>query len=120
MNAFPTNVYERSNSSPRMLFQRIARTVGHMVFESPAQQTVVIDSIWLACSSAGSATIRIHHLAPRATDSQENALAYDLTVPPSSVIVIEGPIYMSAGDILWVKADTATRITVTGYGRIGP
>lgn len=119
MNAYPTNQYQRSTSSPRMLCQQLVRTTGHMVFEAPAASAMTIDAIWLANGNTAAVTVRLHHLSPSATASQANALVYDMAVPATSTVVLDGPIVMSAGDLLWASCSVASQLALTAYGRAG-
>lgn len=117
MSIFPAvNLAPRSSRYQRRLACRRATTTTSVLYECPPGQSAVIYAIWIANTSASSVTVRIHHLIPRETAAEENALVYGLTCTGNTTTLLEAPIYLGPGERVAVYASSSTAATFTVYG----
>lgn len=117
MTAFPAvNLQPRSSRPTRRLACRRATTTTSTLYQCPASQSATVMSIWIANTSASSVTVRIHHLIPKETAAEENALVYGLICNGNTTTLLEAPIYLGPGEQIAVYASSSTAATFTLYG----
>jgi len=116
MSSFPTNQLFRSNSSPRPLVQQLVPTNATSLYETPSLHTATVRTMWLCNGSTNSATVSVHHVPPKASPTQGNALLYSVAIAARSTVIVDQPISMALGDRLYARASAASAITLTAYG----
>jgi hypothetical protein len=117
MTAFPiVNLASRATRPQRRLACRRGTTTTSTLYECPPGQSAVIYAVWIANTSASSVTVRMHHLIPKETAAEENALVYGLICNGNTTTLLEAPIYLGPGERVAVYASSSTAATFTVYG----
>jgi hypothetical protein len=117
MSAFPTvNANPRSSRTQRRLACRRGTTTTSTLYECPAGYAATVASVWIANTTGSAITVRIHHLIPRETAAEENALFYGLSCAANTTTIVEVPIYLGSGEKLSIYASSSTAGTFTVYG----
>lgn len=111
----------RRTASPRdyptrRLGCRLGSTTAFTVYEVPANVMTRVDLIFACMTQAGSTTYTIHHCVPGETPSTANALYYQRGIAANATDRIEGPIWMTSGDRLFVLGANADHVCFTVYG----
>jgi len=121
MSAFPSvNLAPRSSRYQRRLACRRGTTTTSTLYECPAGNQSTVYSVWIANTTASAVTIRLHHLIPRESAAEENALFYGLSCAANTTTVVEVPIYLGPGEKLAAYASSSTAATFTVYGSESP
>jgi hypothetical protein len=122
MSRYPTgfNASPRTAQPARRLACRQGPTAAATLYDCPSSISTAISAIVLANTTGSAVAIRLFHAIPGETFVAANAIAYDLSIAASSVVLLEIAMQLSPGDRIGYYAATGSAVTFTVYGRESP
>jgi hypothetical protein len=116
MTTLASNFNDIPLPTARRLAAGLLKTTDSHIYQVPTGMAATIHSMWIASTHTGSVSVRISHARPSESLSTSNALLYDVTISSKTTTVYDQPMYLTAGDRIMVRADTADKICITIYG----
>lgn len=110
------NASNRVTFPSRKLASDLAKTGATVLYEVPSGMSARIESLWICSVHTGSVALELNHTRPGESVGHSNSLLHDLSVASKATTVYDQPILMSAGDRIWILADSADKLCVTLYG----
>ncbi len=86
------------------------------LYTVPSSTSAVVSSIVVTNTTSLSATFRIFARIGGAAAATSNAIAYDLTLAPSSTKIFTIGITLATTDIITVRSGTANALTFSAFG----
>jgi hypothetical protein len=72
--------------------------------------------MWIASTHSAAVLIRVHHCRAGETPAISNALLFDVSIAAKTTVVYDAPVLLTAGDRIFLRADSADKLCVTLYG----
>lgn len=117
MSAISSDINRLDRYRPRRrIVAVIARTTAVSVYEVPSGRTLRIESISVCNVGTTTATFRLHLLAPGESIATSNAVYYDIPIRGNATLLDDSPRYLTGGDRIAVRSDTASAIAVQIHG----
>ena len=80
-----------------------------------ADRESVVTSIFIANTDTSARTYEIQHVPADEATSDDHCLFHDVSIRASTTTIIETPIFLAAGDAIFAKASTASKVAVSLY-----
>ncbi len=111
------NTITKVENTPRRLFAVLPKVnTATPVYICPAGKRAVLTLMEFCNTSAGAATVRVHHVATGETAATSNALFYDLSIARAVTVTDDDPRYLDQGDAIYALQGTADAIALVIYG----
>jgi hypothetical protein len=117
MSALPNQLNALTrNQTYRRIVSVLARTSTVTIYEAPVGSSIRIVSISVCNVATTTATFRLHILAPGESASASNAIYYDNPLRGNATLLDDSTRYLTAGDRIAIRSDTASAIAVQIHG----
>jgi hypothetical protein len=105
-----------ATNTAKKIFQAQLGAADAALFTGTAAHTYTFTGIVICNTDTASRTFRLHAVDSAGSSTASNALFYDISIAANSTITFDRMVILVGTEMVRGLADSASKITVTGFG----